>query len=381
MNRGLFFPVIVLAAANLPAATCSYAPLTTIATGARTAAVIALDLNKDRILDIVATNQADGTLSVALGEKGGKFKAPAVYPTSTVGPYETAAADFNGDGFPDLVSANFGAARGEPYGLTVSVHLNKGDGSFANFVDYASTDATQDKARAVTTGDFNRDGKIDIAVASQQSSLQVLLGRGDGSFGRNTLYSAGTSVHGVVAADFNKDGKLDLAFANNSPNGNMTVVMGKGDGSFEPLAQYATGSGTFAIDAGDFNGDGYTDLVTANMRGANISVFINQGREQPGKFAEAVNYPATMSSVAVTVADLNGDRKPDILSSANAGGVTDIYINDGKGNFAASVPLPTGNGSYDTAVADFDGDGTADIASALTERQVVILKGQCNHIR
>jgi hypothetical protein len=351
--------------------------MTEIVSGARTAAVIALDLNKDKRLDIVATNQAEGSITVALGAPGGQFKAPITYKTSTVGPYETAAGDFNGDGFPDLVSGNFGSARGEPYGLTVSVHVNRGDGTFKDFVDYPATDSKEDKVRAVTTGDFDGDGKLDIASASQFTGLQMLLGKGDGTFASNKLYPAGGSIHGVVAADFNHDKSLDLAFANNSPNGGMTIVLGNGDGSFQAPVGYAAGGGTFGLDVADFNGDNYADIVTGNMRGANISVFLNIGKAQPGAFNDAVNYPATMSSVAVSAGDLNGDKRPDILSSANSGRVTDMYLNNGDGSFVTGPPLATGNGSYDTVIADFDGDGTADIASAITERKVMVLKGEC----
>src|SRR5947199_2320232 len=84
--------LLAFGAATAPNATiCTYTPMATITMGARTAAVIAVDLNKDNILDIVATNQSDGTISVALGEGGGRFKRAISYPTSTVGPYQTAA--------------------------------------------------------------------------------------------------------------------------------------------------------------------------------------------------------------------------------------------------------------------------------------------------
>jgi hypothetical protein len=351
--------------------------MATIATGARTAAVIALDLNRDGILDIVATNQADGTVSVALGEGGGKFKAASSYPTSTVGPYETAAADFNGDGYPDLVSANFGAAQGLPYGLSVSVHLNKGDGTFASYVDYSITDATMDKARAVATGDFNGDGKADIAVAAQFTGLQILLGRGDGTFSAHKLYPAGGSVHGIVVADFNRDGKADVALASNSPTGGVNVLFGAGDGSFGAPVAYAAGAGTFGLAAGDLNGDGYADIVTANDRAGTVSVLVNAGRDNPGRFAAPVTYPATNKAVAVSLGDLDGDGWLDILSSANSGAVTDTYRNNRDGTFQPSVPVATGNGSYDTVVADFDGDKTADFASAVTNQMVVIMKGHC----
>ncbi|MGC3982909.1 MAG: VCBS repeat-containing protein [Steroidobacteraceae bacterium] len=359
------------------AKTCEYTPLANIATGARTAGVIALDLNKDKVLDIVATNQAGGSVSVALGKKGGSFGTATTYPTSTVGPYETAAADFNGDGYPDLMAGNFGSAAGAPYGLTVSVFINKGDGTFKDFVDFSATDAANDKVRAVTVGDFNKDGKMDIAAASQFTGLHILLGKGDGTFAPHVLYPAGGSVHGIVAADFNKDGNLDVALANNSPNGAVNVLLGKGDGSFGATIAYPAGAGTFGLATGDLNGDGYPDIVTANDRGTSISVLLNLGKQQAGAFAAHVEYPATKKSVAVSLGDLDGDGKLDVLSSANSGAVTDTYRNNGDGTFQASVPVATGNGSYGSAAADFNGDGVTDIASANVGNTVVIMQGAC----
>lgn len=360
------------------ATTCSYTQSASIASGSRSAAIIAVDLNKDKILDIVTTAQGDGSLSVALGKKGGQFGAPAVYHTSTVGPYETVAADFNGDGYPDLASANFGASNGAPFGIAVSVHINKGNGTFKDYVDYSATDREDDKLRAITAADFNKDGKIDLAVAAQKTGLQIMLGKGDGTFAAHVLYSAGAAVHGIVAADFNKDGKLDVALANNSPkNGAVNVLFGKGDGSFEATTAFAAGASTFGLDTADLNGDGYPDIVTANQADSTTSVLLNLGSKQPGSFAPQVVYAASGKAVAVTAGDLNGDGKADVLTAANSGGVTDVYFNNGDGTLQASLPVPVGNGAYDSVVADFNSDGTADFATILGSGSAVIMQGSC----
>jgi FG-GAP-like repeat len=353
-----------------------YIPMATIDTGHRTVSVIASDLNQDKILDIIATNQGDGTVSVALGKRGGRFGPAVHYPTGTKGPYETVAVDLDGDGDPDLVSGNFGAANGEPYGRTVSVFLNEGDGTFAECVDYPATDAARDKVRAVAVGDLNGDGKADVVAASQFTGLQVLAGKGDGTLGRNTLHRAGGGVHGVIVADFNKDGKADVALANNGPRGGVTVLLGKGDGRFEAAAAYAAGAGTYGLAAGDVNGDGFPDLATADNRANTVSVLLGAGRGGPGTFAKAVAYGTSGPPTAVSMGDLDGDGTLDVVVATNSGGVIDTFRSTGDGTLQARVPVDTGKGCYGALVADLDSDGIADLAVARTDGKVLILKGK-----
>ncbi|HEX8076880.1 MAG TPA: VCBS repeat-containing protein, partial [Chthoniobacterales bacterium] len=183
------------------------------------------------------------------------------------------AADFNGDGKPDLAGAG---------GKGVSVMLNNGNGTFAPKVDFPIATWTGD----VATGDFNGDGKIDLAVSLQdaQLGLAVLLGTGTGSFGAPTYYAnpSGFDEPYVLAGDLNNDAKLDIVIMHGMncfnaacvPSTVISVMMGNGDGTFQPAREIEAGTHPTAIAFGDFNRDGIKDLAVG---GGNTELSILMG--------------------------------------------------------------------------------------------------------
>jgi len=195
-------------------------------------------------------------------------------------------ADLNGDGKPDVVVANW-CASGSNCSLnvwgadgTVAVLLGNGDGTFQPAVAYASGGASPD---SVVVADVNGDGKPDIIVANWcasssdcgSGSVGVLLGNGDGTFQAAATYnSGGVFARSVVVGDFNGDGKPDLAVGNwsgadglccTSPA--LSVLLGNGDGTFQQAVTYASGV-QLSVAVGDVNGDHRPDLVVANYLAA-----------------------------------------------------------------------------------------------------------------
>src|SRR5579863_7077923 len=175
--------------------------------GKKPSSLVVGDFNGDKIADLAITNQSDNTVSIMLGNGDGTFRAPVNYNVQT-GPTSVALGYFNGDSFLDIAVANGGSN-------TISVLLNKGNGTFGGAVSYpASQTGDGSDPVSVVAGDFTGDGFADLAVASNvQIWVSVLLNKGDGTgtFEAAVSHEAGTYPTGVAVGDFNGDGKLDLA--------------------------------------------------------------------------------------------------------------------------------------------------------------------------
>lgn len=287
------------------------------------------------------------------------FRTQPAFPVGD-GPVHLVVGDFNGDARPDLATANF-------HQSTVSILSNAGGGTFGSAV-HCQVGTQPD---ALATGDLNGDGKLDLITAdargwNQPGSLTALMGRGDGTFEPGNAVTVGRGPRGVALADFDGDGNLDVATAISggwTDTNQVNVLRGRGDGTFESPAWYAVGMAPAWIAAGDINADGKPDLVTANAgpgaNGTTCSVLTNLG---DGTFAAAA--PCAVGSYPgfVLLADLNADGKLD-LAAANRGSLSiSLAIGRGDGAFEPATSLPVPMGATQIAAGDFNGDGFADLA-------------------
>ena len=270
------------------------------------------------------------------------------------GPQSVAVGDFNGDGKPDLAVVN-------SYSNNVSILLGNGDGTFQIHVDYP----TGAQPGSVAIGDFNGDGKLDLAVVNSYSNnVSVLLGNGNGTFQPAVSYGtgSGTGPAFVAVGDFNRDGKLDLAVAN-SNSSNVSVLLGNGDGTFQTAVNYDVGGAPTSIAVGDFNHDGKLDLAVAvPVPGPStyVSVLLGNG---DGTFQTAVNYNAPYAPDAVAVGEFNGDGNLDLVVGNRSSNIS-VFLGNGDGTFRTAVNYSAGYNPSSVAVGDFNNDGTLDLAVA-----------------
>src|SRR6266851_4119435 len=270
-----------------------------------------------------------------------RVQAPANFLADSGVFLASSAADFNGDGKPDIVLADEIGA--------VDVLLNGANGNFKPPASYSSGGGFPS---SVTVGDFNGDGKQDIAVLNQCASPQdcthgvlgVLLGNGNGTFQSVVTGSVtGIGLVGLEVADFNGDGKLDLAFVScclDQTSGSVNVLLGNGDGSFRSQVVYSTGDpDARSVTVGDFNGDGTIGAAVTYSSGNDA-------------------WPPLQGSNSIAASDLNGDGRLDLVLSGR-----DVLLGNGDGSFQAAQSYnPTGVQAHSEVVADFNGDGKPDLA-------------------
>ena len=225
-----------------------------------------------------------------------------------------------------------------------------------------------DSPHAVAVGDFNGDGKLDLAVANSDSdTISILLGLGNGKFGPAKSVTVGLHPSAIVAADFNGDGKLDLAVANSGSN-TVSILHGNGAGGFTLVQTVAVGAGPMSLACGDLNGDGKPDLAVTCYTGKTISVLIQNG---VGSFvAKTLAVPQSPpfeleGPRAIAIADADHDGKLDIIFTASFTrydqDIEDlgIYYGDGNGSFDPNVHMVSvPDGVMDLSVFTVNGPST-----------------------
>ncbi len=273
------------------------------------------DLDGDGNPDLAIANQ-EGLL-VFLGKGDGTFQPATSYPSA--GDSWVAVGDINDDGKLDVAFATAGGSGDPDSGASgaggVAVRLGNGDGTFQPQVAFPTGSMGLDLAM----GDLNGDRRLDLAVVDlNPGGVSVLLGRGDGTFETAVAYdnAATSSPTAVAIGDFNGDGKPDLAVA----NGGADVLLGNGDGTFHERVQFPTDSSPDAIAVSDLYGDGKLDLVVANQASNNVSVLLGRG---DGTFETEMPFATGMTPQDVAIGDLDGDGRPDLaVANANSGSVS-----------------------------------------------------------
>ena len=372
------------------------------------------DLNGDGKQDLAVTNYGSYTVSILMGAGTGDFSGPAIIPVFSNPAHSLAVGDINADGRVDiaagangrtsilLANGSGGFTRSADIGFgpavfvsvldlngdgkldvlsvdgagfnTLSSMLGFGDGTFAprKFFNVGTSPLS------IATGDFDRDGKIDVATSNfGASGPTILLGDGFGGFGPATALSATVQSAFVASGDFNSDGKVDLV-ATRVHNGDVVLLLGNGNGTFTPASgsPFIAGADPWAIAVGDFNGDGDADLAITNQPdpiGSKVAILLGNGA---GGFSAPTTFPVGAKPVSIAVGDYNADGKPDLAVANKDSNTISVLLGNGDGTFGNTTTYGVGQSPVFVATGDFNGDGSKDLAAAINSG-VAILPSTC----
>jgi FG-GAP-like repeat len=317
--------------------------------------VVAVDLNGDGKLDIAVANLS-GTLSVLLGNGDGSFQTANTFTAGTEIRSVT-AADLNGDTKPDLIISDSTLTS-----TRVGVLINNGDGTFGPVQMLPGITIASSFAVSDVDGDLNTDivvGDIGATV------VHVFMGKGDGTFQSPLDFASSFPPRSIHIGDFNGDGRPDLAIS--GPIG-FSLWLGNGDGTFRLPVFVSTGFSS-SISPGDLNQDGKTDVAgfVSNIVNGNISFFIKLGNGD-GTFQSSTSVGPASGKLSL-LADFDGDRVPDVV--AEGAGSVFVWINHGDATFQAPLSVPGGATSAGIAAADLNGDGATDLIVTNPEQNTV----------
>ena len=347
------------------AATSSFTASRDFATGVAPQSVAVGDLNRDGKLDVAVANRNSETVSVLLnattpGSVIANFAPKQDFEGAS--PFSVALGDLNGDGRLDLVVGNVAA--------TVSVLLNTTPSGVANVSFATKKDfAIGDQPLSVAVGDLNGDGKVDLAVVDFASnSVSVLLnttepGAATPSFSPIHAFQTGAGPLAVTLGEFNGDGKLDLAVVNLNSNDVSvlfnTTTPGASSPTFAPKEDFSTGTNQRSITVGDLNGDGKLEVAVARTDGK-VTVLLNTtGNNAFSSFERQEDSASGVGSVSVASGDLNGDGKLDLATANVTSSTVSVLLNSPTIVTTTGLSLQQGSAPTHSTIASVTNYGGA----------------------
>jgi hypothetical protein len=348
-------------------------------TGSQPQSVLILDVNHDGKNDIVIGNVGSSNISVYLGDGKGGFTAVPGSPFSAGPvPNDLAVGDFNGDGNPDLAVANHSVKL-------VTVLLGNGHGGFSLAPGSPFSVPSDPHPHGIAAADFNGDGKPDLVVDSWgEDKVLVMMGNGDGTFRTpGSKFRVGQAPYERLrTADLNEDGHPDIV-TSNWKGASVSVLLGDGKGGFSLAGgkHVPVPSSPFGVAIADFNGDHHLDIAVAHYSGQavdpsknGLSVLYGNG-DGTFRLGSGSPYPVGHYPPTVVAGDLNGDGMADIVIPNHLDNTVTIYLGGNDGiRQATGSPFAVGHGPQSAAIGDLNGDGKADlVVSDELDNEVIVL--------
>lgn len=354
-------------------------PSSPFVVGNNPTSVASADINGDGKPDLITTNKNDGTVSVLLNTNGMEFTSPFTIQVGS-NPVSVKAVDLNNDGKPDLVVAN-------QSDNTVSVLLNTTTtGATTPTFATQKTYSIADGPISIKIADMNSDGKPDIVVLNSVKAAYVLLntmtpGATSAGFSAPQSFAVATGPSSLTLADINSDNKPDIVVTNMF-NNTVSVLLntttaGNTSVSFSSEQTFNVGTNPESVAAGDLNNDGKPDLFVANEDDNSVSVLLNT--TAPGattvSFTPQKLYDVNIRPVSVTMSDVNGDGKTDLLVSNLGSNMISVLLNNTtpgstSPGFEAQKTFDTGSEPAGICVAHFGPGGNT--SKAITTPKLVV---------
>lgn len=285
-------------------------------------------------------------------------------------PNDIAIKDFDGDGRPDLVTANNYSTAGQP--ASISILRNIGSGQQISF-NTKQDIPTGSLTTSIASGDIDGDGKPDIVSGSiTDKSLSVFKNTstpGILSFGSKIDFAVNNTPFSISISDIDSDGKLDIVIANSSVSSinYLTILRNTTSGgtiSFAPKIDIVTPYVIRSVATGDINGDTKPDVILANTTFNSVSVFRNISAPGNILFASKVDFVTGNYAMDVALADLDGDEKDDIIAANNVSNTFSVFRNVSFGNtisFTSKIDFSCGGSPFSVSAGDVNGDGKPEI--------------------
>jgi len=312
------------------------------------------DLDEDGTPDLAVPNENTDDVSTFLNPYGSGYFPQRVDYTVGNMPSSCFGEDLDNDGYQDIATADI-------LGNSVSVLLNEGDGTFAPAVSYASGN----RCRQVFGGDFDGDNDIDLCSTSNLTDqVYLFYNNGDGTYAPGVTYSqVQDAPFSVETGDFNLDGHLDIAVASQMQADSVAIMTNNGVGAFTTTSRFHIGDNPWESSCNDLDGDGDPDLTFVVSTDDSMAFAFNDGT---GAFPVITKRKTANGGfpLASFVADVDGDGDIDAIASNYSAGSVRVFVNNGAGVFTINATLQVRvSGSY-TWAHDLDGDGDLDLSVA-----------------